>query len=291
MVDELSAYTSNSIISLIPSDPTLQTVENVLSLILNQARSKMDIAKINSSVISNLKNQIAEAIKLHHVQQIPEILIWFAQEMSLTRNQIEFLQRMWAQNAYFQIANYLSQYDEWLRNSIVTQDPFKFNESPQHLIDLFVQVQKRLNKLNSENKLETDLKRLVSLNRRGISEIEHQNKLLNYMTKNACNQRTINKVFRLIGSNLYKRVIEMLFPNLSGLILRRYQQITRRFVFKEEDLSNILEMIEEGWLGKEINVICPIESEGNYRYFEGKKKEFAHNRRIYFSSFTHFYEP
>lgn len=207
---------------------------------------------------------------------------------------------MWTQKAYFQLANYLSQYDHELLKQLLHQDPFEFNESSELLLQLFTKIQQRLNKTNAQNQL--NVRRFIKQNQLLNNPIglknQVQQKLLEYLTENQCTQQFIQKASNLVNEKHYKHLIELIFPNAS-VILDRYQKIIKRFVLKQSDVLNILQLVHEGWLKEKIENPCNEKEENKYQYFE-KSPEIQHfgqpskdliNQQKPYSLKGHLYRP
>lgn len=161
---------------------------------------------------------------------------------------------MWSQKAFLRISNYLSRYDVGLRKRLSTFDPFAFNRDS--LVRLLNEVKDRLNTSNSK------------ILRFDVIPTPLQVELLNFLSR--CDSHLYSKVSTFLKKHLYNNLIEVMFPTASDIILRRYRKITKRFVLKDEDLLNILKMIQEGWLSKEVMNLCTVEDEKytNYRFMK-----------------------
>lgn len=239
---------------------------NIVNKLLDQIHnSRLDIISQLFNTIEQLKQRIQKTVNQHDQHQLPE--------MKLTKHQVEYVQRMWTQKLYYQLANYLSQCDQKLQHQLLHLDPFEFNEDSHLLIDLFTQIQRRLNKLNKKNQLNAP--RFVRLNHI-MEQNQVKSQLATYLNRMECSQQMIKNASKLVNNQQFKKLIELVFPSSYNLIFRRYQQITKRFSLKHEDLLNILQLINEGWLNKELGTVCEstnkltdeLTHDSKYQYFE-----------------------
>lgn len=114
---------------------------NLIDSLFQQAENSKNV--ILSQTIQNLNAKIRNSLIVREKQdQLPEILIWFVQEKQLGKRQLAYLELLWNKHAYFQLANYLSQYDLGLKERVSKADPFKFNDNRLLLIELFKRTHK-----------------------------------------------------------------------------------------------------------------------------------------------------
>jgi hypothetical protein len=113
--------------------------------------------------------------------------------------------------------------------------------------------------------------------------------VLDFLRKWQCTD--INEALNLIGEERFVDLLYLMFPSASDKIIHRYRLITKHLPKSEEDLVNIFELVNEGWMLDELDNPCDqFKEEGDrFRYFESSPGVVQRDlpRYSYASYFTH----